>query len=108
MPPVCTVTQAQQPDYIALAIVGVLLLGVMVAVLRKYFAKKKAGTKPTEAPAAKPAKAVDTAAAPGSAGEIKLHDVSPKTAAMAMAIVADSLKKPLNELRFISIKEVKK
>ena len=42
MLPVCTVTQAQQPDYVALAIVGVLLLCVAVAVLRKYFAKKKA------------------------------------------------------------------
>ena len=31
----------------------------------------------------------------------------PRDAAMIMAIVADSLGKPLNELRFISIKEVK-
>ena len=44
--------------------------------------------------------------APGSAGEIKLYNVEPKTAAMLMAIVADKLGKPLNELRFISIKEV--
>ena len=36
-----------------------------------------------------------------------LHDVEPKTAAMIMAIVANKLDKPLNELRFISIKEVK-
>ena len=43
---------------------------------------------------------------PGSAGELKLHDVEPKTAAMLMAIVANTLVKPLNELRFISIKEV--
>ena len=42
-----------------------------------------------------------------SAGEIKLHDVSDKTAAMLMAIVADKLGKPLNELRFISIREIK-
>lgn len=47
------------------------------------------------------------AAAPGSAGEIKLHDVPDKTAAMLMAIVADKLGKPLNELRFISIREIK-
>lgn len=45
--------------------------------------------------------------APGSAGELALHDVEPKTAAMLMAIVADKMGKPLNELRFISIKEVK-
>ena len=47
------------------------------------------------------------AVAPGSAGELKLHDVEPKTAAMLMAIVADKMGKPINELRFISIKEVK-
>ena len=46
-------------------------------------------------------------AAPGTAGKLKLYDVEPKTAAMIMAIVADKMGKPLNELRFISIKEVK-
>ena len=46
-------------------------------------------------------------AAPGTAGKLKLYDVEPKTAAMLMAIVADKMGKPLNELRFISIKEVK-
>ena len=46
-------------------------------------------------------------AAPGSAGPVKLYDTPPKTAAMIMAIVADQMGKPLNELRFISIKEVK-
>ena len=58
------------------------------------------------APAAAPA-AAPKAVAPGSAGELKLHDVEPKTAAMLMAIVADKMGKPLNELRFKSIKEVK-
>ena len=43
----------------------------------------------------------------GSAGEIKLHNVSDKEAAMIMAIVASQVGKPLNELRFKSIKEVK-
>lgn len=46
--------------------------------------------------------------ASGTAGEIKLHSVEPGVAAMLMAIVADELKTPLNELRFISIKEVGK
>ncbi len=45
-------------------------------------------------------------AAPGTAGKLKLHNVEPKTAAMLMAIVADKMGKPINELRFISIKEV--
>ena len=45
--------------------------------------------------------------APGSAGEVKLYDTDPRTAAMLMAIVADELKTPINELRFISIREIK-
>ena len=36
-----------------------------------------------------------------------VRDKDAVTAAMLMAIVADKLGKPLNELRFISIKEVK-
>ena len=59
------------------------------------------------APAAPAAAPVSAEPAPGSAGKLKLHDVEPKTAAMLMAIVADKMGKPLNELRFISIKEVK-
>ena len=47
------------------------------------------------------------ALAPGTAGDIKLYDTDLRDAAMIMAIVADELKKPLNELRFISIREVK-
>ena len=46
------------------------------------------------------------APAPGTAGELKLYNVEERDAAMGMAIVADKLGKPLNELRFISIREV--
>ena len=59
------------------------------------------------APVAVPAAPVEAPAAPGSAGPVKLYDTPPKTAAMIMAIVANQMGKPLNELRFISIKEVK-
>lgn len=45
--------------------------------------------------------------APGSAGEIKLYDTDERTAAMLMAIVADTMGVPVNELRFKSIREVK-
>ena len=67
-------------------------------------AEKKNAPKPIE-PAPIPAP-VTAKPAPGSAGQLKLHNVEPKTAAMLMAIVADKLGKPINELRFISIKEV--
>ena len=63
---------------------------------------------PAAAPAAAPAApAVKTAPAPGTAGKIALHDVPDKTAAMLMAIVASKTGKPLNQLRFISIREIK-
>lgn len=45
--------------------------------------------------------------ASGSAGEVALNDVPPATAAMLMAIVADEMQTPINELKFISIKEIK-
>ena len=34
------------------------------------------------------------------------YGTDPRTAAMLMAIVADELQAPLNELRFISIREI--
>ena len=42
----------------------------------------------------------------GSAGEVKTFSVSGREAAMVMAIVADQTEIPLNQLKFISIKEV--
>ena len=98
--------QNAQPDYIALAMVLALFVVIAVMALRKRFAKPTAAAAPETVPAAEPA-APEIPEAPGSAGQLKLHDVPPKTAAMLMAIVADKMGKPLNQLRFISIKEVK-
>ena len=88
--------------------VGLIALMAVVIALGKAFqakdAKAKAAVPAAAAPAAAP---VSAEPAPGSAGKLKLHDVEPKTAAMLMAIVADKMGKPINELRFISIKEVK-
>ena len=88
---------------------GLILLMVVVIAMGKLFQAKDAkAAAAAPAPAAAPAApAVEAPKAPGSAGQLKLHDVEPKTAAMIMAIVADKMGKPLNELRFISIKEVK-
>ena len=91
----------------------VLLMLVVMAMGRVFIArdKKAAAVKEAAHAAAQAAAAAAPAApkpvAPGTAGELKLHDVEPRTAAMLMAIVADKMGKPLNELRFISIKEVK-
>ncbi|MBR6242584.1 MAG: OadG family protein [Ruminococcus sp.] len=69
--------------------------------------KKEEAAQAKAAPAAAPAPAPEKKLAPGSAGHIKLYNVPDKEAAMIMAIVADTLKKPINELHFISIREVK-
>ena len=99
----------------AVVFFGLILLMCVIIVMGNIFiakdkkraelnaaAKATIASVPVAAPAAAPA-----ATAPGSAGKLKLYDVEPKTAAMLMAIVANKMGKPLNELRFISIKEVK-
>ena len=98
----------------AVVFFGLILLMCVITVMGKFFVAqdKKVAAKATApaaaaAPVAAPAPAAAPAVAPGSAGQLKLYDVEPKTAAMIMAIVANQMGKPLNELRFISIKEVK-
>ena len=83
----------------AIVFLGLILLMIVVIIVGKIFTAKDAKKK-----AAAPAAPQKTA--PGAAGQLKLYNVEPKTAAMVMAIVADKMGKPLNELRFISIKEV--
>ena len=97
----------------AVVFFGIILLMIVVMIMGKIFVaadnKKKKVAAPAVVPAAPVAPVVPAAPAeaPGTAGELKLYDTPPKTAAMIMAIVADKTGKPLNELRFISIKEVK-
>ena len=84
---------------------GLVLLMVVVMIIgRTMTAKNK---KTTPAPVEEAAVPIAAAEAPGTAGELKLYDTDPRDAAMVMAIIADTLGKPLNQLRFISIKEVK-
>ena len=90
----------------------ILLMGVVIIMGRVFIAldrkaAAKAAAQLASMPAPAPAEDLPQPTAPGSAGQLKLHDVDPKTAAMLMAIVADKMGKPLNELRFISIKEIK-
>ena len=85
---------------------GLVLLMVVVIIMGKIMVSRACKAK-AAVPAAPAAPAPDAPAAPGSAGELKLYDTDPRDAAMIMAIVADTLGKPINQLRFISIKEVK-
>lgn len=94
--------------------IGLILLMYVVILVGKIMVSKSKAKKTAAAPAAAApapaapaAPAKKAALAPGSAGEVKIYDTDPRDAAMIMAIVADKLQKPLNELRFVSIKEVK-
>ena len=85
---------------------GLVMLMVVVMVMGKIMVARAKKAQAVVAEAA-PVEAAPKAEAPGTAGELKLYDTDPRDAAMIMAIVADTLQKPLNQLRFISIKEVK-
>ena len=109
-------TEVSVPDQGLLAVLGwavvfvglIALMLVVMAMGKAFSAKKKAKAVAQEAPVqVEEIPVQEKPLAPGSCGELKLYDTPPKTAAMLMAIVADQMGKPLNELRFISIKEVK-
>lgn len=95
----------------AVVFVGLVILMAVLyitgAIFKAKDAKAAAAKKAEPENKAAPAPVVEKPVAPGSAGHVKLFDVPDKEAAMIMAIVADKMQKPLNELHFISIKEVK-
>ena len=103
-------------DYCFYALMGMTVVFValiFLMIILYIMGSIEIGGKKEDAPAKASTPAVAAAApagkpAPGTAGELKLYDTDPRDAAMIMAIVADELGKPLNELRFISIREVKK
>ena len=112
-----TVGQALEFSVLGIAIVFVMIIFLMIIV--KIMTgiihgldrgkQNAAGSKQAAAPAAAAAAPVlqlTGEPAPGSAGDVKLYNVSDRDAAMIMAIVADKMQVPLNELRFISIREV--
>ena len=89
----------------AVVFFGLILLMCVTFLLGRFFvftAKKETPKEDVSAPE------TQVTEAPGTAGQLKLHNVDPKTAAMLMAIVADKMGKPINELRFLSIREVEK
>jgi len=101
------------PDALGYSVLGfsivflmlIILMGIIVVLGRVLAAKPPVEEKkPAAAAPAAPAPVKEKA--PGSAGSIELHGVEPRKAAMIMAIVADELGKPVNELRFISIREI--
>lgn len=111
------ITLGEALGYSVLGLVVVfLMLMLLMAVIWVMGRVMRRQDKPAPVPAA-PAPAPASAAAPaapaagkvpakGSLGEIDIYNVDERTAAILMAIVADKMDAPLNELRFISIKEI--
>lgn len=79
---------------------------IMTAVTRRNSQKAQPAAASAAVAAPAPAPAAPAKTAKGSCGEVMTFSVPDRTAAMVMAIVASELDAPLNELRFISIKEV--
>ncbi len=86
---------------------GLVMLMFVILLAGRVMNVKSAKAAPAAEAPAEAAPAPKAEPAPGTAGELRLYDTDPRDAAMIMAIVADTLGKPLNELRFISIREVR-
>ena len=104
-------TKFTVPQGLLLALVGFVLVLVVLALLMGFIYLLSYIVRKGEKLGKKSVLTTETGTAsaelaPGSSGDIKLNNVDDRTAAMVMAIVADELQTPLNELRFISIKEV--
>ena len=83
--------------------IGLIALMVVIMIVGKIMVGKQASAKAAAPKQAAPATAPE---APGTAGELKLYGTPDRDAALIMAIVAHKMGKPLNTLRFKSIKEV--
>ncbi len=90
----------------AVVFIGLIALMCVVLIEGKISVSSKKKAEAAKPAQAAPAPAAKPVPAPGAAGELKLHNVPAKDAAILMAIVAYKLGKPVNELRFKSIKEV--
>ena len=91
---------------LGIAVVFCALAMLMAIIIILYNAtNKKAPETPAE-PVRAAAPAPEPVPATGTAGDVKLYNTDPRDAAMVMAILADQLGKPLNELRFISVKRI--
>lgn len=89
--------------------VGLIALMAVIVIVGKIMVARKSAQAPAAAaaaPAAAPAPKAAPVLATGTAGECKFYNVGDREAAMLMAIVANKLGKPLNTLRFKSMKEV--
>ncbi|HRX13617.1 MAG TPA: OadG family protein [Eubacteriales bacterium] len=80
-------------------IMAVLVLLMFIIKIMSYFTMKGESIKAKNAQ-----KKIKLNYAEGTCGDLTLIDTTEREAALIMAIVADSLETPINELRFKSIK----
>lgn len=92
---------------ISVVFFALVLLILIIGIMNLFTNKKKSAPVAAAAAPVAAAPAAEPEYAPGTAGELKLYDTDERVAAMLMAIVADELGAPLNELRFKSIRELK-
>lgn len=104
-------TNPTVPDTLLISLIGfvtvfavLIILMFIISAISKVVGEKMSAPAPAPAPEAAPA---PKAEAEDEYTGVKLIGVSDKEAALIMAIVANKLDKPLDNLRFISIKEVK-
>ncbi len=86
-----------------------IILMTFITITSKVLGNNKKAPAPAAAgtaSVAQPAAAAAPVYAKGSAGTVKTFDVPDRTAAMLMSIVAEQSETPLNQLKFLSIKEV--
>ena len=91
------------PTLLGNSLIGFLLVFLVLIVLMAFIAvmNRIFSRKPQKEP-----QTAEQSEMPKEIPEVKLYNVSERDAAMVMAIVADESGIPLNELRFISIREV--
>ena len=104
------ITEMTLPESLLMSLIGMgivffALIAIMALVKLQSAVVTQFGKATPSVESALPQAKPQGVPASGSLGELALYDVPDKTAALLMAIVADESKIPLNELRFISIKE---
>ena len=83
--------------------IALIVLIVLIKAITAVFGRRESA--PVAAVLPVPAVPVmETVPAAGASGELELYEVDDYNAALVMAVVADSLKVPLNTLRFKSIR----
>lgn len=104
-------TNPTVPDTLLISLIGfvtvfavLIILMFIISAISKVVGEKMSAPAPAPAPEAAPAPKAEVK---DEYTGVKLIGVSDKEAALIMAIVANKLDKPLDNLRFISIKEVK-